>query len=669
MVNNQEFKMKINILVSLFTFLMIFISCDDSGDDQDNTLQTASGARSEMTGELVTYSVNNKNLFTTIKVVAKNFEGVTLKDKYVRLESSSELVNIENEFSITGETGEATFIITSNTLLDATITGFIYDSTEFVDGVQVDQIVNSEFNLSVSIIPLQSDLNWQEGVFQIRISVDDDVDSVNGANLTVSDASSTESSTVITTNSSGNATLSLTSQVTGFHFIDVLVEGIDNLFSIPIEFTGPAISGQIILHQTYPLGFVNARIAIMALNMDDASTINTGSPFLGEVYSESTCPCPGPADYLINLPVIAGDQYLNNNIASETKYGIFSLLVYDDLNSNHIWDNNEPIIAAKHNEKVLYFSKPTNPENQGDYFGWSIVDGVVDAPTHLDWEINSSLLDILVTRSPVYTPHIGGLVHNPENISNLRTGWFVVNSSAISNYTPMKPMFLEHLEIVKDPVNSVLLGDFSVSGGTYDGTLLDVANVLTSVQLENWKFTHMTAEGDNIEALMVVGVLYRDDNINQTIDGTEIVGGHLNENTTSGVHIYVLTNNNFNILKNPDELWFNLGYTLLQRTLYSRILTVSLQTPYRVFGFSREYVVANNTEFKVFAENDPVESTPVATGTISDITYSGTGVAVNSVDCTNCDLVNAGDKFSFYNPYALDEYGFVDWLDIDLAFY
>jgi Bacterial Ig-like domain (group 1) len=669
--------MKITTIFLLIGFsLLTILACDDddsnnsNNNNSTNSIVDAEESSLEINGG---YSSVEGVFAASIKVIAKDAEGNLLGGHAVKLISSNENHVISPQSATTDENGEAVFDMNSDTVGDGTIVATVSNGSDFSDGIDVTDLIGTlSFSMDISIVPIETSYGFNQGDFSLRVTIEDDNGPLSEVEAMVVDGSGLVVFTpsTFTTDSNGRGLIQGVTSQNGIRNLVFTIGNLANPIIVPFDFHGPHITGQVANTQHYPLGFHSARVTIAALNMIDRDTLNYAHPILGEFSSESTCPCPGPVEYDIQLPIVPDSQYLNDDIGNNIQYGVFAVIIYDDLNENYVFDEGEYIISAKMQNTLLHFARPLNGNSSYEHMGWNIVTTIDSTAVFLDWESEKNYVDMLVTRSPIFQPPVEGLVVTSES-TNIRVAWSAVNSNIIpSGYTPFEPFTETQLTVLYDTANTQVLLDIEANDATWSATLPDVEIELTQSTIDSWKFSYDTGVAGVIEAVLVVGALYHDVNSSGDLDaGDLIIGGAYGQASAGAVFPYVISIDNFAALRNSNEWWFHKGYNYIKTARHFTIDTINLSggiyTITLLEGIG-EYSITGS--FEALLDGALFTSVPAASGTYSSSSTSYNTITVNEGDCTGCNTLSGGDQLLFTLPnLSIDEYAFGDLFTINLV--
>jgi hypothetical protein len=649
----------------LACLLLLSAACDD-GDKKPGPQPSLS--LSTISVGPVQYQKDPKGLAAGVTVRIVDDAGAPIPGVAVSVES--DLVDHSSvlpESALTDLDGNAVFTVVGTMLGEATLLARLTDDPGDLDAPTLDATAQVTFDFSAGITPMDAAYTWDKGDFTLRLSVQDATGPIPEASgMLFADASDLEldgaPAALFFTNTSGTFTFHGTTTVSGLQAIRVNLEGVEGDKTVNVDFYGPRVSGTVSNAQAYPAGFRSARVAAMALHMTDRVTIDLGAPILAQAASESVCPCPVPADFELTLPIVPHQAMLNTDDFRQVKYNYFPIVVYDDLNDDYIWNEGEPLMAARLSAGVLHYAMP-NGDNPVGQLGWKIVDTIADEPDTLDWDFFQDSLDAFIYRSPITEVHLHGA--STSGAETPRVAIYAVNAAALSGYTPPLAWRVDPFEDLRANAADLLpVADVPVSGGTYDATLL--APAFTGTQADDWTVTWTTPHGETVSGVLVVPFLYDDSNQNGQLDPGEIPMGTVDAPVgTTEVIFWITEHPNYSVFRAPNELGLHPGYN---RIRVCSVLTVrEVQNVAGTYSFVFDVNLPaglSGVAFQVVGEDLQLSTLPVATGTFS--THSvGQTVDVTNAQCTGCAAVAPGDQFVILSPLDLTHTELVDWTGMD----
>ncbi len=634
-------------------FLLLFLTlllagCDDDGNE---SRPDVSLDRSSIAFAGIAYSVDLEAFTAQVTVTVLDESGAPVAGRAVIPASGMEDATFDPENAVTGSDGVATFIFSTGHQGPTTFSAEIgaTDAFPLDAAVTLDSTTEATFAFDVDIIPLAATYSPDSGSFSLRATLNDDSGVITGASGTVADASGVIlfSPDAFTTDGNGRAVLSADTSQNGTATLRFSLAGIAEPSEVVFNFAGPMITGQIANTQHYhPLGFHAARVSLMALNMLDRDTIDLTDPLRAEMHSETTCPCPGPVEYELELPIAPDPSLLTHDATLGIDFGIFVVVVYDDLNEDYSWNEGEPLIAARLDGAVLHYALDAG--GAFEHLGWSIVDRVGSDPEFLDWESEKDFVDISVTRAPLYEPTVEGTVVSTQT-SDTRVLWAMVDAAALpGGYTPPEPLMMSHLAILDDPADYQVLGDFDAPLAGWSAPLPDVRTEMDTATIDAWKFTFGTSLGD-VQALLLVGVLYLDaDQSGDYSAGDTLLGMAHEQFDRSSVYWYVLDYPNYAMFVDPEDWWFHGGYNHLQTARRIEIASVDFTGGVYTITLATGASAGNTTGgFVVLGQGAAFDSAPEVSGTYSADLSQSDVVTIDAAGCTGCSNLSAGDQFIF----------------------
>ncbi len=657
-----------------FSLVLVFVwltlsACDDGGK---KTATQPSLSLSTITAQGVRYQADPAGLVSAVTVNVVDDEGAALPGVAVTLASDRDDDTITPASAVSGADGSAVFSVKGGTLGSSTISAYV--STRATVDPENDPALDATavltFDVGVNLTPMDVQYAWNEGDFTLRLSLEDSAGAIADADFSLMTnepnlAFDGSPANFFTTGASGTVNFHATTSDTRLQTLLFQLTGIEGQKEVTFDFYGPRVSGTVYLDQTYPLGFVSARVAAMGLNMTDRVTVDLGAPILGQAASESVCPCPSPAGFELTLPIMPTETMLNSDAFRLVKYNYFPIVVYDDLNNDYTWNEGEPLLAARLSAGVLHYAMPDG-ENPVGPLGWKLVDVIADEPTELDWDFFNQSMDAWIRRSPVTELHLHGT--DDSGASPGRVAFYVVNAAAMNNYTPSMTWLTSSFdELRATPDQTLLLADVPVADGTYDATVL--APVFTGTQAADWEITWQTPNGDTVKGYLVVPFVYTDLNGNGAFDADEaVVGTPAADLGTALAIFYVTEYPNYEIFRNSTELGLHLGFNRIQVSAVMEILSRQTDAGSQVFTFGVNLPAPwNNVSFQIVAEDAPLSTPPISSGTFSTFS-AGATLDVPSASCTNCANSGPGDQFVILSPLDLGMRIYLDWTDLNFTF-
>jgi hypothetical protein len=561
----------------IFAFLLIVfsVSCDDnSGDNNDsNDANTPSAARSEyvFTGDVV-YNSEHQRLETQVEVIVKNSQGVPLAEKVVLIDSQSNNLEIEPQAATSDLTGSTEFVISSTVVQDATVVAQAGDAS----GIDLSEVmvtfeekVNIDFDFDLSLVPLDINKTDTTVSYNFRLTLNDANGPIQNVAVDISDSDSSAeiSPTQVITGADGRANFAVTATESGMHQLGFTLAGLANPKTINFEFEGTLIGGYVSLGMHHPVDFYSARVALMALNVDDNFNLDMDNPIKAEIVSETTCPCPEPAQYQLNLPLVIPQEQLVFDATDFYHYGFFSVTVYEDLNGNQQWDEGEYLMGVNDQNEILRFVSISDVHPNQPDSGWAIVDSLEDGNLK-DWETFSGNINVVITRAPVFEPEISASATAITDLSNLKMGLFLVDRSSYVFYQPIDNLpggvVLDDL-IANDALVEYFTVDVPVDG-VFEATFPSPEIVFELPQINGARYNWETPEGYELEFLQIMALVYRDTNSNGVFDGAgELVAEPREEEYgASGYFIYILDYSQEAVFYNSAEIYFHQGYNYLK---------------------------------------------------------------------------------------------------------
>jgi len=655
---------------SMLLACLLFTSaaCDD-GDKKSGPKPSLS--LSTITVGPVKYQKDPKGLASEVTVHVVDDAGAPLAGVAVSLESDLDHYSTVTPTSaLTGADGDAVFSVVGTGLGGAGLFAHLTDDPGDPDAPTLDATALVTFDFSAGATPLDATYAWDQGTFNLRVSVQDATGPIPDTAVTLGTDDPDlffDGSPIMfyTTNVSGTFTAHATTPHSGLQELRVQLDGVEGSKIVNVDFYGPRVSGTVSNAQVYPLGFRSARVAAMALNMTDRVTIDLGAPILAQAASESVCPCPVPADFELTLPIVPHQAMLLADDFRQVKYNYFPIVVYDDLNDDYTWNEGEPLLGARLSAGMLHYAMPTG-ENPVGQLGWKIVDTIADEPDTLDWDFFQDSLDAFIRRSPVHELHLHGADTTAAEPG--RVAFYLVDAAAMPGYTPPMAWMTRPFETLRaDPDNLLLLADVPVSGGTYDATV--VPPVFTGTQADDWKVSWQTTHGDTVSGYLVIPVVYTDHNGNGQLDAAEGPLGTVDApQGTTEVIFWVTEYPNYELFRDPNTLGVHLGYNRLRVCSVLDIRSTFYEAGTYSFTFSLLFPEQlSGVPFAVIGTGLPLSTTPKATGTFS--THSeGTTLDILLSDCTGCSTVGGEDQFVILSPLDLAHYEYLDWTDLNFRF-
>ncbi|MBU1069347.1 Ig-like domain-containing protein [Myxococcota bacterium] len=654
-------------IISVFVWLTLS-ACDDGGK---KTVTQPSLSLSTITAGEVLYQADPAGLVSEVTVHVVDDGGAALPGVAVALTSLVEGDTFTPASAVTGADGNAVFSVKGFTMGTSTISAHVSAGSTVDTAVDpaIDPTVDIVFDVNVNLTPMDVQYTWDEGDFTLRLSLQDTSGPIAEADFTLLTnepnlAFDGSPANFFTTGVSGTLNIHATTSDTRLQTILFQLNGIEGQKEMTFDFYGPRVSGTVYLDQSYPLGFRSARVAAMGLNMTDRVTIDLGAPILAQAASESVCPCPSPAGFELNLPIMPHQAMLNTDAFRQVKYNYFPIVVYDDLNDDYIWNEGEPLLAARLNAGILHYAMPDG-DNPVGQLGWKLVDVIADEPEELDWDFFRESLDAWLRRSPVTEIHLTGA--EDSGYDTARVAVYVVNAAAMTGYTPSMAWVTSMFDEVRAGTNQVLpIVDVPVSDGTYDATVL--APEFTGTQAQDWEITWTTGNGDTVKGYLVIPFVYSDDNGNGVFDAAETVLGTVQSPFgTTEVIFYITEYPNYELFRDPTRLGLHLGYNRIRVPSVLEIQSHTIDAGAQIFTFNvslPDQLV--DVPFQVVADGSLLSAPPVATGTFSTFS-AGNTLSVPSSTCTNCGNTGAGDSFVILAPLDLSGRSYLDWTEMNFT--
>jgi Bacterial Ig-like domain (group 1) len=653
----EQYMKKIVFLNLILLSFLMFTSCDD--DSPGTQIIEPSLSLSTLELSPVKYVVDDEIFSSDAIVVVLDEEGNPLAGRFVSL-TGSQGATIRINFSatevLTNDMGEAVFELTSTHIFDSTISAYASNETIVIeDSTPIDNTALVEFNAGLTVSVLGSTLDLEKGTFEINAHFTDGYGDISGTLATFYslDQSDVLSSTELTTNSSGDGTFLIESNITGIHDLSFNLPGIvENLFG-EAGFYGPELSGIIDIPMSY--GFLdNPTVSLIAIEIGN----NTFS-ILGEANTSEPVNLSYDStilNYSIYLPIVPDNSHVFPEVWAD-KLGIHILTVYNDSNNNGVWDQaTERIIATKLVDGIPLFVDPLGDATDTEMYGWIILDELTDDSTIMDFATASQNMDFSVASAPVYEPTINGEVLDASVLgaSNVRAAFYVVDGTALIQIIQAhgNPMILTY-----DSTYSRVLLDTDVQNGLFEGDLPDIATILSAAEMEAWKFTMSIGATATLEELIIMSFYYEDDGDGEfTTDDTPL--GMATSPGYGGENRLVYTLHfpiEFNFWHQNLVPNYHYGYNHWATRLRRNVINIS-NTGGNNYDLTLDEVIAPNQtdiDFEIFAPDDG--EIPVAFGVFSTTT-AGT---IIDVSCPDCNNVNPGDQFYITEVYTEDHY--LDW--------
>lgn len=657
----------------LVLWVFLTVGCDDGSGKKKNSLSPSLDQSTISIGTVRYLTAEPAGFDASVTVHVVDESGASLAGITVMPVSDRENDSFEPATAVTDAEGNAAFHMHASAFGTALVSAIV--STDAAVDVSQDPALSAQeeaiFDVSIQVVPLEASYTWEKGDFMLRATLSDATGPVADASLDVSSPDSDLSfaggadSAAIQTSTSGSATFHVFSGKIGNLPLNFQLAGVEGSKTVNVPFEGPSAGGTVYMGQPYPAAFVSARAAAFALNLTSASTFDTANPLLGEVTSESVCPCPEPSAFQLRLPIMPPDELLIADPVRQIRYNYFPIVVYDDLNNDHLWSSGETLLGARMNAGVLYYAKPDGNDPQGP-LGWSLVAGLAVEPQVLDWEFFKSSLDAWVRRSPLEEIHLHGSIEDAGTANRIL--FAMVDPSAMNGYAAPGPWLASMIDALQaDPAHMLPILDAPIptpSGTPYELTL--TALQLTNEQANNWPAVWTSPQGNPVRGIPVAAFLYEDANGNMAYDAGEPILGTLRSGAagTSLVIYYVKDCNNYEVLLQPETLGVHRGFNLLETAFAARIRQVS--SGGGSYSFSTDAPLSTdiqNAPFKIM--RNAMTGTPVATGTITIQTDNSTLFSVPNANCQNCSAVQDGDWFVLTQPHDPPAYILRDWTELD----
>ncbi len=655
-------------------FLLSASACDD-GSKKKNPAVNPSLEQSTIAVGPVVYSADPAGLTASITVHVVDDAGSPLSGIAVMPASDRETDSFDPPSAVTGANGDAVFSMRGAAFGTAVVSAFV--STADAVDVTKDPILAARpgvnFDVSLQVIPLEASYTWEKGDFTLRATLSDSAGPVAGATLTVTSEepdlafADDADSVSVQTNASGSASFHAFTGRTGTLSLSFELEGVEGAKTVNVPFEGPSAGGTVYMGQPYPAGFVSARAAAMALNLTSASAFNVARPLLGEVTSESVCPCPEPSAFRLRLPIMPPEELLVADSTRQIRYNYFPVVVYDDIDNDHLWDSGETLLGARMSAGILYYAKPDGANPQGP-LGWSLVANLAETPQVLDWEFFNSSLDAWIRRAPLEELHLHGVITEAQ--AGDRILFAVVDPFAMTGYAapgPWVASMIDGLQASPDHMQPVLDAP-APEGVNVPYELVLGAPQLTSAQDDAWRITWTSPQGNQVDGFLVAAFLYADTNGNGRYDAGETIRGTLRSAAagTSLVMYYVAVCDNHEVISQPDGVGVHRGYNLLETAQAMEIRQVEFAGGTYAFTTGANLPNAfQDTPFRIV--RGPMTGNPVATGTFSTAFDGFNIINVPSFNCQGCSSVQTGDRFVILQPHDPASYRLLDWADLDFS--
>ncbi|MBN2725033.1 MAG: hypothetical protein JXR95_13265 [Deltaproteobacteria bacterium] len=633
------------LVLLAFSILMVLSSCDDDSNNkvENNTTNNInpnlpSPEDCEISSTEVLYNKDLLRLYTVVEVTVRNGEGTPMPFHSVRIGIYHDMNGdpiVENEEAVSDEFGIASFEVSSVYLGIATVTAQVSTSSDFISGETLDIPHSYEipFDYSVSIIPIESTFFHDHGEYNLRFTVTDELYSITEAelNLTNEIENSTISDSSFITDLNGRFNVDYSTPVAGIQNFITQLEGMEDSKESVVDLSGPVISGSIANMQHYPLGFYSARVGVFTLNINSEGEIDPEDPVGTELVSESTCPCPGPAEYELILPITPVDT--ENVVEENISRGFYVVMVYDDLNDNHILDEGEYLLGVNTSTGILMFEAPGSSSAENP--GWSIVNGWTSDRQVLDWSIFSDSVNVNITRSPVYHPTVRAVFDTGDTEYNM--AFMVVPSSA---EVIDDPVYTDTDDIENLVSQGIIFHDEQTTVADYEFTLTDVDAVVSSQLIDQMSFNYTDDSGNLINVVRVLPFLYTDDDDSGNYtEGDEIsaISGYGSE--TDAFFLWVVDHDDNLLFMNPSQIYFHRGFMPIARSARAEI--------YSTFVDGSDY----NYEIRPWLGRElnstftaTRDGTTIAEGSISNGLTPTSIAVVPSSGCSGCADISIGDK-------------------------
>lgn len=655
---------------SMFLLFFVLIGACDNNAEKKKSPPMPSMELSTISKDKVRYLTDDPAGFrTNITVRVVDATGTAIPGVAVMPVSDRETDSFEPTYAITNAQGEAVFQMFGGAFGTSIVSAFIStsDTVDISKDPHVNTPIEVVFDVSIQVVPLEATYTWEKGDFTLRATLVDEENPITASVIIEStdpDITFTggENTITVQTSTSGTASFHVFTSKVGNVPLSFQLLGVEGSKTINVPFEGPSTGGTVYMGQPHPAAFVSARASAMALHVTSTSTFNTQNPILGELTSESVCPCPEPSAFQLRLPIMPPDELLISDPERQVRYNYFPIVVYDDLNNDHQWEVSETLLGARMSAGVLYYAKPEGTNPQGP-LGWNLVSGLEQEPQVLDWEMFHMSLDAWIRRASFHEIHLHGEMQLYSVADRML--FAVVNPFAMNGYEVPGPWVGSMIDSLHAAENLLPIVDVPVtSNETYE--LIVPTPQLTEFHNDQWLVTWTSPQGYAVSGFLVVPFLYEDTNGNAAYDDGEPLRGTLKSdvNGTSLVIYYVKSYNNYEVLFNPEGLGVHNGFNLLETARVMDIQQVQLSA--NTYTFDTNYPISSDildVPFKIVrgSMTDP----PVATGTFTLNAENTTQISVPHSNCQNCNNVQPGDWFVILQPYDPPAYSLREWTDLN----
>lgn len=655
----------------MFLCFFVLIGACDNNSENKKSHPIPSMELSTISKDKVRYLADDPAGFrTNITVRVVDATGNAIPGVAVMPVSDRETDSFEPASALTNAQGEAVFQMFGGAFGTSIVSAFIStsDTVDVAKDPHVNTPIEVVFDVSIQVVPLEVTYTWEKGDFTLRATLVDEESPITASVIigsTDPEITFTEGENTITvqTSTSGTASFHVFTSKIGNVPLSFQLIGVEGSKTINVPFEGPSAGGTVFLGQPHEAAFVSARASAMALNITSPSTLNTQNPILGELASESVCPCPEPSAFQLRLPIMPPDELLISDPERQVRYNYFPIVVYDDLNNDHQWEIPETLLGARMSAGVLYYAKPEGTNPQGP-LGWNLVSGLEQELQVLNWEFFHMSLDTRIRRAAFHEIHLNGEMPL-YSVAN-RMLFAVVNPSAMNGYAVPGPWVGSMIDSLHAaPENFLPIVDVPVtSNETYE--LIVPTPQRTEFDDDHWLVTWTSPQGYAVSGWLVVPFLYEDANSNAAYDDGEPLRGTLKSdvNGTSLVIYYVKSYNNYEVIFNSDELGVHNGFNLLETAQVIEIQQVQLSTD--TYTFDTNYPISSastNVPFKIVRGS--MTASPVATGTVTFSAENTTLISVPHGDCQNCNNVQPGDWFVILHPYDPPAFTLREWTNLN----
>ncbi|MBU1218577.1 hypothetical protein KKF34_08835 [Myxococcota bacterium] len=645
---------KLAILLSLFS--MFVFACDDDSNNENNSNNNPglpSASLSLVEKGNVVYSVSETILQAPITVTVVDGDGNPLEGLAVRPVFSGDLgqtVTTTEDVLVTDSNGTAVFQINSNSSGLVTVAVEVSETDTFTQEtpILIEATAEIDFDFSINVIPLDSTFQFNQGTYTMRFTVSDESGPIVGASISLGDetAGAQLSPADGTTDSQGRIISELTTPTAGLHVFSVSLEGIETAKTSQIELSGPSIAGTVSNGQHYPLGYYSSRVGLFRININNG-LVELTDPVGVEVVSESVCPCPEPADYELILPIQGPD--LVENDAMTILQGFYAVVVYDDLNDNHKWDEGEYLLGVNQSTGILMFQAPVTGTLENA--GWNIVNSYEDTFEILEWDLFHDNINVSITRSPVFSPEVEVEMETVA-FTEGRIAFAVVNGSqSIID----DDSYMERNDISALLATGTIIHDQLLTADSSPITLTDVDDVLTAQEIENIEFTYTDPMGNLVTAVRVTAFMYDDlDSSGSWTEGDMVTAVLGFDDGRDGFIFWVTDYDNYHMFESSSQISWHGGYLPLQKQARGTVSSViSAGSDWEISMIPAPCRNYNGT-FSVIRGMGVIASGDLSTGNTP-------GFAATATNCTNCGNIQAGDTIIFEGTLESEDRAIVDF--------